>query len=143
MKITIRQSEKEDMPKVLEYIQELATYEKAPDEMVNTVENLEKDGFGDNKVFDCLVAEVDNVVVGFALYYTGYSTWKGRTLYLEDFLVSENYRGKGIGKLLFNQVILEAKKRGVKRMDWQVIDWNDPAINFYKKYNAKLDERMV
>ena len=139
MKITIRQSEKEDMPKVLEYIQELATYEKAPDEMVNTVENLEKDGFGDNKVFDCLVAEVDNVVIGFALYYTGYSTWKGKTLYLEDFLVSENYRGKGIGKLLFNQVILEAKKRGVKRMDWQVIDWNDPAINFYKKYNAKLD----
>ena len=80
MKITIRQSEKEDMPKVLEYIQELATYEKAPDEMVNTVENLEKDGFGDNKVFDCLLAEVDHVVIGFALYYTGYSTWKGRTL---------------------------------------------------------------
>ncbi len=143
MKITIRQSQKEDMPKVLEYIQELATYEKAPNEMVNTVENLEKDGFGDNKVFDCLVAEVDSMVIGFALYYTGYSTWKGRTLYLEDFLVSENYRGKGIGKLLFNQVILEAKKRGVKRMDWQVIDWNDPAINFYKKYNAKLDGEWI
>jgi GNAT superfamily N-acetyltransferase len=143
MKITIRQSQKEDMPKVLEYIQELATYEKAPNEMVNTVENLEKDGFGYNKVFDCLVAEVNSMVIGFALYYTGYSTWKGRTLYLEDFLVSENYRGKGIGKLLFNQVILEAKKRGVKRMDWQVIDWNDPAINFYKKYNAKLDGEWI
>ena len=139
MKITIRQSQKKDMPKVLEYIQELATYEKEPDEMVNTVENLEKNGFGENKVFDCIVAEIENNVVGFALYYTGYSTWKGRTLYLEDFLVSEDYRGKGIGKLLFNQVILEAKKRGVKRMDWQVIDWNDPAINFYKKYNATLD----
>ena len=143
MKITIRQSQKEDMPKVLEYIQELATYEKAPDEMVNTVEDLEKNGFGDNKVFDCLVAEVENIVVGFALYYTGYSTWKGRTLYLEDFLVSEDYRGKGIGKLLFNQVILEAKKRGVKRMDWQIIDWNEPAINFYKKYNATLDGEWI
>jgi len=143
MKITIRQSQKEDMPKVLEYIQELATYEKAPDEMVNTVEDLEKNGFGDNKVFDCLVAEVENIVVGFALYYTGYSTWKGRTLYLEDFLVSEDYRGKGIGKLLFNQVILEAKKRDVKRMDWQIIDWNEPAINFYKKYNATLDGEWI
>ena len=131
MKITIRQSKKEDMPKVLEYIQELATYEKAPDQMVNTVQDLEKNGFGENKVFDCIVAEIENNVVGFALYYTGYSTWKGRTLYLEDFLVSEDYRGKGIGKLLFDEVVLEAKKRGVKRMDWQVIDWNEPAINFY------------
>lgn len=143
MKITIRQSQKEDMPKVLEYIQELATYEKAPDEMVNTVEDLEKNGFGENKVFDCIVAEIENNVVGFALYYTGYSTWKGRTLYLEDFLVSEDYRGKGIGKLLFNQVILEAKKRNVKRMDWQVIDWNEPAINFYNKYNARLDGEWI
>lgn len=140
MKITIRKSKKEDMPKVLEYIQELATYEKAPNEMINTVENLEKDGFGDNKVFDCIVAEIENNVVGFALYYTGYSTWKGRTLYLEDFLVSEAHRGKGIGKLLFDEVILEAQRRGVKRMDWQVIDWNEPAIGFYKKYNATLDE---
>jgi len=143
MKITIRQSQKEDMPKVLEYIQELATYEKAPDEMENTVEDLKKNGFGDNKVFDCIVAEIENNVVGFALYYTGYSTWKGRTLYLEDFLVSEDYRGKGIGKLLFNQVILEAKKRNVKRMDWQVIDWNKPAINFYNKYNARLDGEWI
>ncbi|MDC0339411.1 GNAT family N-acetyltransferase [Flavobacteriales bacterium] len=143
MKITIRQSQKEDMPKVLEYIQELATYEKAPDEMENTVEDLEKNGFGDHKVFDCIVAEIENNIVGFALYYTGYSTWKGRTLYLEDFLVSEDYRGKGIGKLLFNQVILEAKKRNVKRMDWQVIDWNKPAINFYNKYNARLDGEWI
>ena len=131
------------MPKVLEFIQELATYEKAPDEMVNTVEDLEKNGFGDNKVFDCLVAEVENIVVGFALYYTGYSTWKGRTLYLEDFLVSENHRGRGIGKLLFDAVVLEAKKRDVKRMDWQIIDWNEPAINFYKKYNATLDGEWI
>ena len=140
MKITVRQSQKEDMPKVLEYIQELATYEKAPDEMINTVENLEKDGFGDNKVFDCIVAEIENKVVGFALYYTGYSTWKGRTLYLEDFLVSEDYRRKGIGKLLFDEVVLEAKRRGVKRMDWQVIDWNEPAIKFYKKNNATIEK---
>jgi len=139
MKITIRQSKKEDMPKVLEYIQELATYEKATNEMINTVENLEKDGFGENKVFDCIVAETEEEIVGFALYFTGYSTWKGRTLYLEDFLVSEKHRGKGIGKLLFDEVVLEAKRRGVKRMDWQVLDWNEPAIGFYKKYNAMLD----
>ena len=94
-------------------------------------------------MFDCIVAEIENNVVGFALYYTGYSTWKGRTLYLEDFLVSEDYRGKGIGRLLFNQVILEAKKRNVKRMDWQVIDWNEPAINFYSKYNATLDGEWI
>ncbi|MBC8475074.1 MAG: GNAT family N-acetyltransferase, partial [Bacteroidetes bacterium] len=91
----------------------------------------------------CLVAEVENIVVGFALYYTGYSTWKGRTLYLEDFLVSENHRGRGIGKLLFDAVVLEAKKRDVKRMDWQIIDWNEPAINFYKKYNATLDGEWI
>ena len=139
MKITIRESKKEDMSAVLDLIQELASYEKATNEMINTVENLEKDGFGKDKVFDCIVAELDDIIVGFALFFTGYSTWKGKTLYLEDFLVNESHRGKGIGKLLFNKVIEEAKKRGVKRMDWQVLDWNEPAINFYKKYNATLD----
>lgn len=139
MEVKIRKAKSEDMPRVLELIQELATYEKAPDEMINTVENLEKDGFGTDKVFDCIVAEKEGVIVGFALYFTGYSTWKGRTLYLEDFIVSEQYRGKGYGKMLFEEVLKEAKRRNVKRMDWQVLDWNEPAIKFYEKYNATLD----
>lgn len=139
MEVKIRKAGIEDMPRVLELIQELATYEKAPDEMINTVENLEKDGFGTDKVFDCIVAEKEGVIVGFALYFTGYSTWKGRTLYLEDFIVSEQYRGKGYGKMLFEEVLKEAKRRNVKRMDWQVLDWNESAIKFYEKYNATLD----
>lgn len=139
MDVRIRKAKIEDMPRVLELIQELATYEKAPDEMINTVENLERDGFGESKVFDCIVAEGDDLIVGFALFFTGYSTWKGRTLYLEDFIVSETYRGKGYGKLLFEEVIAEAKRREVKRMDWQVLEWNEHAIQFYKKYKATLD----
>jgi len=139
MDVRIRKAKIEDMPRVLELIQELATYEKAPDEMINTVENLERDGFGGTKVFDCIVAEGDDIIVGFALFFTGYSTWKGRTLYLEDFIVSEVYRGKGYGKLLFEEVLAEAKRREVKRMDWQVLEWNEPAIQFYKKYKATLD----
>lgn len=139
MKPVIRKATKNDMPQVLDLIQELATYEKAPDEMINTVENLENDGFGENKIFDCIVAEWDDKIVGFALYFTGYSTWKGRTLYLEDFIVNEAYRGQGIGKILFEEVMQEAKRRGAKRMDWQVLDWNKPAIRFYKKHGATLD----
>lgn len=139
MEVKIRKARIEDMPRVLELIQELATYEKAPDEMINTVENLEKDGFGDKKIFDCIVAENEENIVGFAIYFTGYSTWKGRTLYLEDFIVSEQYRGKGYGKLLFEEVLNEARRRKVKRMDWQVLEWNEPAIQFYKKYKATLD----
>lgn len=139
MNIHIRKAEKKDMTSVLGLIQELAEYEKAPDEVINTVENLENDGFGPEKVFDCIVAEDEDTVIGFALFYTGYSTWKGRTLYLEDFLINEKYRNKGIGKQLFDAVIQEAKRRNVKRMDWQVLDWNTPAIEFYKKYKATLD----
>jgi len=136
---TIRSANKSDMPSVLELIQELATYENEPNAVINTVAQLEKDGFGDTKVFDCIVAETGGDVVGFALYFTGYSTWKGRTLYLEDFLVKKAFRGTGIGKLLFDEVVAEAKRRGVNRMDWQVLDWNEPAIAFYKKNNALLD----
>jgi len=139
MDVRIRKAKIEDMPRVLELIQELATYEKAPDEMINTVENLESDGFGGTQVFDCIVAEGDDIIVGFALFFTGYSTWKARTLYLEDFIVSEVYRGKGYGTLLFEEVLAEAQRREVKRMDWQVLEWNEPAIQFYKKYKATLD----
>ncbi len=143
MNVEIRTATSEDMPSVLELIQELADYENAPDEVVVTVDQLTNDGFGQNKVFDAQVAVINQEIVGFALYYTGYSTWKGRTLYLEDFVIKEALRGKGIGKLLFEKVISIAKSSGAQRMDWQVLDWNDPAINFYKKYNAELDPEWL
>jgi len=143
MKITVREAVPSDMEAVWNLIRELAIYEKAEHEFINTVDQLTKDGFGPNEVFDCIVAEVGSQVIGFALYYTSYSTWKGKCLYLEDFLVTEAWRGKGIGKLLFDRVFQEAKDRNVGRFEWQVLDWNEPAINFYKKYDAILDEEWL
>jgi GNAT superfamily N-acetyltransferase len=143
MPVEIRIALREDMSQVLNLIKELAVYEKAPNEVINSTKNLEEDGFGENKIFDCFVAELNGVIVGFALFYTGYSTWKGRTLYLEDILVTASERGKGIGAMLFEAVKSEAIKRGVKRMDWQVLEWNEPAIQFYKKYNATLDAEWI
>lgn len=141
--ITIREATPADMTSVHGLITELAVYEKAENEMVNPVEQLIKDGFGDSKLFDCIVSEYHGAVVGFALFYTSYSTWKGACLYLEDFLVTEQMRGKGIGKLLFDHVFQTAKNRKVKRFEWQVLDWNEPAINFYKKYDAILDPEWL
>ncbi|MFT5602056.1 MAG: GNAT superfamily N-acetyltransferase [Flavobacteriales bacterium] len=143
MSIKIRTALKSDMPVVLDLIKDLAIYEKEPDAVITTVKQLETDGFGENKVFDCVVAENEMGVVGFALYYTGYSTWKGKTLYLEDFLVRKDCRGLGIGKLLFQNVVDEAQRRGVKRMDWQVLEWNKLAIDFYKRNNADLDPEWL
>ncbi len=131
------------MPAVLGLIKELATYEKATNEVDVDVKTLETDGFGAEKIFDCVVAELNTEVVGFALYYTKYSTWKGKCLFLEDFIVKESFRGQGIGKLLFEAVIAVAKARKVKRMEWQVLEWNQPAINFYQKYNANLDPEWL
>ena len=135
----IRTALPDDMKAVHGLIRELAIYEKAEEQHTNSVEQLIKDGFGTNNVFDCIVAEVDKEVVGFALFYTSYSTWKGQCLYLEDFLVTESMRGAGIGKLLFDEVYQIAKDRNVGRFEWQVLDWNEPALNFYRKYNADLD----
>ena len=143
MNIQIRKGERKDIPDVLKLIKELAVYEKAPDEVVTTVDELTEDGFGVKPVFDVIVAEMDKKVVGFALYYTSYSTWKGKALYLEDFIVNEPYRKHGIGKMLFDEVLKVAKERKVRRMEWQVLDWNEPAINFYKKYNATLDDEWL
>ena len=117
-------------------IRELAEYEKEPEAVTNTVEGLIHDGFEGTKCFDCFVAELDEEIIGFALYYQSYSTWKGPCLYLEDLLVTEKLRGKGIGSKLFERVYDEAKQRGVKRFEWQVLDWNEPAINFYRKYGT-------
>ncbi len=141
--IHIRKAKPTDMDAVFGLIKELAIYENAEDQVTNSVENLIEDGFGSNAVFNCLVAEVNQQVIGFALYYTSYSTWKGRCLYLEDFLVTESWRRKGVGKLLFDEVYQIAKETKVKRFEWQVLDWNEPAINFYKKYEANLDETWV
>jgi GNAT superfamily N-acetyltransferase len=124
-------------------ISELALYEKAPDEVTNTVEKLKVDLFVDG-VCEALVVENDLLeVVGFALYYQSYSTWKGRCLYLEDFYIQPAFRRGGIGSQLFHEVVEIAKKWGVKRMDWQVLDWNEPAIEFYKKQQAVLDPEWV
>lgn len=141
--ITIRAAIKEDCPRLLQLVQELADYEKAPQEVTVTLFHFEESGFGKNPVWWALVAEDNGIVVGFALYYIRYSTWKGQTIYLEDLLVTQEMRGKGIGKMLVDQLIIEAKQKGFKRIAWQVLDWNEPAINFYKKYNPIFDAEWV
>lgn len=143
MEINIRKAVKEDCPRLMELVQELADYEKAPDEVTVSLEHFVESGFGENPIWWSFVAEANGKVVGFALYYVRYSTWKGQAMYLEDILVTNEMRGKGIGKLLFDRLIEEAKDKGWKRILWQVLDWNEPAINFYKKYNAEFDGEWV
>jgi len=143
MKSIIRRAVREDCPRLLELIQELATYERAPDEVTVTLDHFTESGFGKQPVWWAFVAEVDETIVGFALYYIRYSTWKGQAMYLEDILITNEMRGKGIGQLLFEQLILEAREKKFNRIIWQVLDWNEPAINFYKKYNADFDGSWV
>lgn len=137
--ITIRKAVKEDCAAILELVKELAAYEKAPNEVTVSLEHFSESGFGANPVWWAFVACVNDKVVGFALYYVRFSTWKGQRMYLEDLLVTEEYRGKGIGKLLFDALIQEAKEKKFNAICWQVLDWNEPAINFYKKYNTSFD----
>jgi GNAT superfamily N-acetyltransferase len=141
--ISIRKGIKSDLPQVLQLIQELAIYEKAAGEVIITVEALEKDGFGNHPLFHFFVAELDNKVVGLALYYIKYSTWKGKCVFLEDLIVNSEYRKHGIGKKLFNEVIKAAKEIHAERMEWQVLDWNEPAINFYKTYDTHFAPEWV
>ncbi len=141
--LVIRKGKREDMHDVHRLIRELAIYEKAENEHTNSVEELIEDGFGDSKLYDVIVAELDGKIVGFALFYTSYSTWKGRSLYLEDFIVTEKHRGKGIGKLLFDKVYTIAKERNVARFEWQVLNWNTPAIEFYQKYKVKFSDEWL
>ena len=139
----IRKGTKQDLHSVLGLIHELALFEKAPEQVTNTVNDMEEDGFGKNSVFDFYVAELNNKIVGIAVYFIKYSTWKGKGLYLDDLFVTEKFRGKGIGKKLFDIVIEEAKKINAKQLHWQVLDWNTPAIDFYKKYGASIDAEWL
>jgi len=141
----IRKATKNDMPSVLELIQELATFEKEPDAVVVTIDDLVRDGFSENPLFQCFVAEVENEIIGMALYYYRYSTWKGKTIHLEDLIVKENKRGTGAGFALYKEIIKQGKAENVRRIEWNVLDWNTPAINFYEKSGAKVldDWRVV
>jgi len=139
----IRKGTKEDLPQLLELIHELAIYEKAPHEVEITLEQLQEDGFGEKPVYEFFVAEDDSKIVGVALYYFRYSTWKGKAVYLEDLVVRESERGKGYGQLLLDAIIKEAKRTNARQVRWQVLDWNEPAINFYKKLGADLDGEWI
>jgi GNAT superfamily N-acetyltransferase len=137
--LKIRRGERQDLPAVLSLIQELALYEKAPHEVTNTVKDMERDGFGSHPIYFLWVAEKNEKIVGIAICYIRYSTWKGQILYLEDIVVTEKERGKKIGHQLMNTVIQFAQEEQYNGLIWQVLDWNEPAIRFYKKYNAQFD----
>jgi GNAT superfamily N-acetyltransferase len=137
--MNLRIAVKEDCPRLLDLVHELALFEKAPEEVTVTLNEFEEAGFGNKPVWKAFVVEADGVIVGFALYYIRYSTWKGCRMYLEDLIVTESWRGKRVGKLLFDRLIQEARELGFNGMTWQVLDWNEPAINFYKKYEAAID----
>ncbi len=147
MEITIRRAVKSDCTRLLELIQELADYENAPNEVTVSLQHFEESGFGTKPVWwaFCACTKVDGkeVIQGFALYYIRYSTWKGQAMYLEDIIVTEALRGKKLGKLLLDRLIEEAKEKKYPRIVWQVLEWNEPAINFYKKYNAAFDPEWI
>ncbi|TNF46930.1 MAG: GNAT family N-acetyltransferase [Bacteroidetes bacterium] len=140
--ISIRKAKRGDEDQIMNLIKGLAEYEKAPEQVVNTAEELGNDLFVLHAC-DAFVAEESGSIIGFALFYTNYSTWKGKCLYLEDLYILPEYRRTGAGSMLFDEVIQEAKRRKVRRMDWQVLDWNEPAIEFYKKKGALLDPEWV
>lgn len=135
----IRKAERKDCEAMMKLVRELAVFEKAPDEVTVSMEHFVESGFGENPVWEAFVTEVNEKIVGMSLFYIRYSTWKGQRLYLEDLIVTEEFRGKGLGKILFEKTIEYGKEKGYSGMIWQVLDWNEPAINFYKKYNAKFD----
>jgi GNAT superfamily N-acetyltransferase len=143
MEFILRKGKVTDCAAVLTLIRELAHYEKAPNEVEIDQERLKVDGFGENPIFDLFVAEKEEEIIGMALFYEKYSTWKGRSIYLEDLIVTEKERGIGAGKALFEAVAEEAKRRKSGRMEWQVLDWNQSAIDFYEKAGAELDGEWV
>ena len=140
---TVRKGTKNDVKAVHALIVELAIYERAEQEVSNTVDQLLRDGFGEDPVYELLVAETEGKVVGMALWYTKYSTWKGKCGYLEDLVIQADVRGRGIGKALFLEVAKACAHRGYGRMEWQVLDWNEPAIGFYRSLGAGLDPEWL
>ena len=143
MNISIRKGVKSDVSRALCLIKELAAYEKAPDEVIVTIKDMEQDGFGENPIFEFFIAEVEGKIVGISLYYIKYSTWKGKCVFLEDIIVTERFRNYGIGKKLFDEVVMVTKNMNVNRLEWQVLDWNEPAINFYKNLNSHFDSEWI
>ena len=139
----VRKAAQEDCARMLELVRELALYERAPHEVTVTMEHFVESGFGENPVWWAFVAEEDGIILGFALYYIRYSTWKGQRMYLEDIVVTEEARGKGLGRMLMDTLIAEARERNFCGLSWQVLNWNDPAINFYKKFNTVFDEEWT
>ena len=142
--ISLRRGVEADLPQVLALVKELAVYERAPDAVTNTLAAMQRDGFGPEPIFSFFVLESDAAqIIGIALFYTAYSTWKGRMLYLEDLVVTEAARRGGLGKLLFDAVVAEARATGAVRLKWQVLDWNEPAITFYKKLGANVENEWL
>jgi GNAT superfamily N-acetyltransferase len=141
--INIRKGEEKDLPEVLKLVKELAVFEKAPNEVTVTIAEMKNWGFGNDKIFDFFVLEKENKIVAMALYYYKYSTWKGKCLFLEDIIVTETERRNGYGKLLFDEIIKVARRDKVRRMEWQVLEWNAPAIDFYRKYHSIFDGEWV
>ena len=138
MNALLRKAEKKDSLAILNLIKELALFEKEPESVKLKLSDIENDGFGTKPLFECIVAEINKRIIGMAIYYPRYSTWNGPTIHLEDLIVSEQYKGKGIGTQLYSNFIKMAFNSGVKRVEWNVLDWNSPAINFYKKSGAKV-----
>jgi GNAT superfamily N-acetyltransferase len=139
----IRNAVKADCPAMMDLIRELAIFEKAPEQVTVSLSHFEESGFGEKPVWWGFVAEIDGIIVAMALYYIRYSTWKGQRMYLEDIVVSEAYRGQGVGAALMEALIAEAKAKQFKGMIWQVLDWNEAAIQFYKKYEAHFDPEWI
>lgn len=138
--MNIRKGNPEDMESVLGLIKELAIFEKEPDAVVVTVDDLVRDGFGEKPLFHVFIAEVENEIVGIALYYYRYSTWKGKTIHLEDLIVKDKMRGTGLGSALYAEIMKQGKRDNVRRIEWNVLDWNTPAVNFYKNSGARILE---
>lgn len=137
--VRVRRALPEDCPSLLELVRELAVYEKAPHEVTVTLEHFRESGFGEKPVWWAFVAESEGMIIGFALYYIRYSTWKGQRMYLEDILVTESWRGKGVGRLLMDALMDEAREKQFSGIMWQVLEWNEPAIRFYEKYGVRFD----
>ena len=143
MPINVRKASPDDVPVIWKLVKELAEFEKAPNEVMTSEEELLRDGFGENPAYHAIVAEWEGEVKGMAVYYYSYSTWKGRSIYVDDIVVSENARGKGLGKALLDKLVAIAKEENVGKLHWQVLDWNKPAIDFYSKYKATFDAEWV